>query len=699
MYCIAVDIGGTFTDCVVVNEQGETTTSKSLTTSHDPSQGVIEAVRVVAAQLGCSLEALLGNTNHFVHGCTIATNAMIERTGVKTGLITTKGFEDTIPIGRVLLKNAGLSEREIIHISERDKPDPPLIERDYIYGVSERLDYRGEVVVPLNVGEIEAAIDALVLKGVEAIAICFLWGFLNSAHERRARDLIRKRYPQLFITAASELVPVLGEYERSVTTVLNAYLGPKISGYLDNLQNRLAENGYRFPLLIIQTTGGLTTAQDARNRVVMTLDSGPVGGTLGAKFFGELYNEDNVICTDVGGTSFDVSLIHHKELQIETAPVIGQYTFRVPKVLMRSIGAGGGSVAWLDEVGALRVGPRSAHAVPGPACYGHGGDEPTVTDADLLLGYLNPDNFLGGRMRLDKKRAEEVLRRFAEKLRIDLIEVAHAIFKIQNAQMADLIRMCTIERGYDPRDFVLVAYGGAGPTHAIYYGMDVGVKMVRIFADSTVFSAYGMLTSEIIHTFEASSPMRSPFTPANFAHMNSILAELQDRVYRQFADEGIATGDVQIRRTLAVRFRLQRTELDIEVPDRQLNQQDGELLRQLFDEKYSLVYGPGTGYRKLGIEIMTFKVDGLHRAFSIKVRRGSLNKGDPSEARGSQRAAFFEGKGFVATVVYDGHRLQPGYVLPGPCIIERMGDTVLIPPDFTANVDEFYNIYVVMNGG
>ena len=657
MYCIAVDIGGTFTDCVVVDDLGKTTTSKSLTTPPDPSEGVIEAIRVAAEELGCTIESLLGNTSHFVHGCTIATNAMIERTGVKTGLITTKGFEDTIPIGRVLLKNAGLSEREIIHISERDKPEPPLIDREFIFGVSERLDYRGEVIVPLSLDELEKGVDRFVEKQVEAIAICFLWGFLNPAHEQQAQDFIRKRHPHLFVSAASDLVPVLGEYERSVTTVLNAYLGPRIAGYLESLQHRLSKKGYRFPILIIQTTGGLTTGRDIQTRAVMTLDSGPVGGTLGATFFGTLYEEDNVICTDVGGTSFDVSLIHHGELQTETTPVIGQYTFRVPKVLIRSIGAGGGSIAWVDSAGVLRVGPRSAHGIPGPACYGLGGEEPTVTDADLVLGYLNPDYFLAGRMKLDRGRAEAALSRLATQMGMDTVEVAHAIFKIQNAQMADLIRKCTLERGYDPRDFVLVAYGGAGPTHAVYYGMDVGVRTVRIFADSTVFSAYGMLTSDMVHTFQASVPIRSPFKGSDFSRMNEILGELKERVLTQFAAEGITAEAVQLKRTLSARFQLQRHELDIEIPDRELHEDYGDLLRHWFDEKYSPVYGANTGYRKLGIEIMTFRVDGLHTAFSINVPQAPLGDKDPSAARKGKRSAFFEGTGFVETDVYDGARL------------------------------------------
>lgn len=694
-YHIAVDIGGTFTDCVTMDEDGITRIAKVPTTPGDPSNGVFDALQVAAEDLGVSVSELLKNSRTFVHGCTIATNAMLQRAGVKTGLITTKGHEETIIIGRVLQKHAGLSERELIHTSRLHKAEPPIIDRELICGVSERVDFEGDIVVPLNLKEVEEAVQALVEHDhVEAIAICLLWSPINPSHEQRIRDLIRKEHPQIYVSTSVELVPLLGEYERTVTTVLNSYLGPLMVNYVEKLEQKLRDAGFPYPLLLMQATGGLTTAADAKVKPILTLDSGPVGGTCGSASFGEQYGEGNLICTDVGGTSFDVSLIHDGQLQRENEPVIDQYTFRIPKVATRSIGAGGGSIAWLDEAGVLRVGPLSAGADPGPACYDLGGEQPTATDADLVLGLLNPEYFLGGRMPLNRTKAELALSRLAHPLGIDVVEVAAGIFTIMNAHMADLIRKCTVERGFDPRDFVLLAYGGAGPTHAAFYGADVGPKTILALADSTAFSALGMLTSQIIHSFETSAPVRSPFTADKSKRMADIFEHLRGQLADQFRREGISAEEVDFEQSAFMKYEKQAHELQIRLDDEVLERSDGGKLVQAFLEKYGDTYGSQTAYTGAGIEVTSLRIDGLHKLLTPRMAEEEERlPADPSAALKGERQAYLrKGGGFITTPTYDGAKLRYGHTLQGPAIIERMGDTVVIPAGFVAFVDPYRNI-------
>jgi N-methylhydantoinase A len=382
-YRIGVDIGGTFTDCVVADEAGGRTVAKSPTTPGSLQDGVLEAVGVNAVQLGLTRSELLAATELFVHGTTQATNAMLTRTGARTGLITTAGHEDAIIIGKVYSKVAGLPERDLVHSSRLRKPDP-IVPRSLIRGVSERIDRDGDVLVVLNEAEVIEAIDSLLGAGVEAIAVSLLWSFVNDSHERRIKELLAERAAGVFTAYSHEVAPVLGEYERTATTAITAYVGPKVVGYLETLEAQLRAEGFAHPLLVMQASGGLTSVLDAAARPIVTLDSGPTGGILGCQHLGRLYGEENVICTDVGGTSFDVGLILRGEVPLEVEPVVAQYSLRMPKVLVHSIGSGGGSIAWLDEGGLLRVGPQSAGSRPGPACYGGGGEQATVTDADLV---------------------------------------------------------------------------------------------------------------------------------------------------------------------------------------------------------------------------------------------------------------------------------------------------------------------------
>jgi N-methylhydantoinase A len=496
----------------------------------------------------------------------------------------------------------------------------------------------------------------------------------------------------VFTAYSHEVAPVLGEYERTATTAITAYVGPKVVGYLEQLESRLREDGLAHPLLVMQASGGLTSVLDAAARPIVTLDSGPTGGILGCQHLGRLYGESNVICTDVGGTSFDVGLILGGEVPLESEPVVAQYSLRMPKVLVNSIGSGGGSIAWLDEGGLLRVGPQSAGSRPGPACYGSGGLEATVTDADLVLGYLDGDHFLGGRMRLDRGLALAALARLGERLGMEAEEVAVGVFRIINSQMADLIRKSTIEQGHDPRECVLVAYGGAGPTHAVFYGHDIGVRAILVLADSTVFSAEGMLTCDITHTAEASRVVGTPFTQDSLAALTARFEALEARVIGQFAAEGAALEEVSLARTIGVRFRQQVQALEVDVDAGTLDGSAGERILERFIERYGQVYGEGALLLGGGNEVELHRVVGTRAIEPVAFPEHELEGPDPAAALKGERSAYFEPAGFIATRVYDGHALRAGNVVEGPAIIERMGDSVVVPPQFRAQVDPLMTI-------
>ncbi|MDP2719945.1 MAG: hydantoinase/oxoprolinase family protein, partial [Dehalococcoidia bacterium] len=361
-------------------------------------------------------------------------------TGAKTCLVTTSGNKDVLFIGRVAQKVAGLSERELIHQTALKKADPPLIDPLHSWEVSERIDFQGKVVVSLNVKEVEKVVENIKDNDIEAVAISCLWSFLNNSHEEEIKKIIEEKIPGIYLCISSEVAPLIGEYERTVTTVLSAYIAPKLIEYLKKLQDKLQQRGYKKQMLIAHSMGGLSSLDEVTHRPLLTLDSGPAGGVLGTRNFGSIYNEPNIIAVDMGGTSFDVSLIHNSEISLDERPVIGQYTFLTPKIATYSIGAGGGSIVWIDPYGIPQVGPQSAGASPGAVCYDMGGKEPTVTDVDLALGYLSPDYFLEGRQKLNKAKAEAALDRLARKLGLDVIQTAMGAFKIVNSHMADLVR-------------------------------------------------------------------------------------------------------------------------------------------------------------------------------------------------------------------------------------------------------------------
>lgn len=702
-YVVSVDSGGTFSDCVVVDSEGAIVRAKSPSTPPNFEQGVLDSVAVAADRLGLTTEALLADTTLFAHGTTVATNILITRTGAKTALLTTRGHEDAIIIGRTVQKVAGLSESEIVNVARLAKAEP-LVPRSSIHGVDERIDRNGAVVAPLHLESTDELVEILRRDGVEAIAISFLWSFLNPDHERRLRDRLTEAangngQPSWFVTASSDLVPVIREYERTATTALNAYLTPGVHGYLERMGQRLRAGGHRGAISVMHSAGGVSSLDEARRRGVSLLSSGPAGGMLGTRELARRLGLDPVIATDVGGTSFDVGTIVDGEPGYADAPVFAKYPVALPIIDVTSIGAGGGSIAWVErDTGVLRVGPQSAGASPGPACYGAGGTEPTVTDANVVLGGIDPANFLGGRMRLDPDLALEALRsRVADPLGLEPEVAAARIVDIVNSQMADLIRRVTIERGLDPAGFTVFAYGGAAGMHAGAYARKLGCGHVVVPRAAAVFSAFGIGMSDVKRVAIVSDPSRAPF---DLARWQERFAELEAALEREFEEERLPTRDLSLQRSVELQFRGQVHALRVPVEPADLELDDGgEQVIDRFTERYEAKYGPGTAYRKAGVEAMTFVVEGVG-GMPLPQAEPLADEGtDPAGALTGRRPVYLPESGGLATAdVYSAEALRPGNELKGPAIVEAEDTTVLMPPGQRLWVDGFLNLRIEVNG-
>ena len=691
-YNIGVDIGGTFTDCVVVDDSGRLFIGKASSTPDDFAQGTINAVREVARQLGLDVRELLGATRLFFHGCTVGDNTLLTRSGPKTGLITTRGFGDTLLMMRGK-KTEGLTETEAAHFSALDKPEP-LVPRRFIKEVKERIDYKGAVLLALDMDEAEAAIDDLLDEGVEAIAICLLWSVANDSHERAIAEFIRKKYPELFVSMSSEVAPYLGEYERTATTVFNAYIGSTISAYLANLGRMLASAGLRNEPLIMQAYGGVLGLEASARNAIGMIESGPAAGVVGTQFLANLMSERNALVTDMGGTTFKVSVVRDGKIERNYSPVILRHNVLATKIWVESIGAGGGSIAWVDQdSGLLKVGPQGAGAKPGPVCYAQGGTEPTVCDADLILGFLDENYFLGGRMILAKDAARHAIdEKIAKPLGVSVVEAASGIYRITNAHMADLVRRATVERGYDPRQFVLFVVGGAGPVHAARYAAEIGITQVVIPLTSAVQGALGVITSDVV--FEYGRSDRSPF-PADLQRVDGNFANLIARARNDLHAMRFTENDIVIQRSMDMRYRYQSHELNVALPPgvSPLTASDMNTLDAAFDRLYELTYGPGSGYRDAGKEIVTYRVSASGIIGKPEIRKGQNGTKTAVIALKGRRQVFFEeANGFVETPIYDFERLLPGHELSGPAIIESTVTTIVVNPRDRARMDEYRNV-------
>jgi N-methylhydantoinase A len=690
-YRLGIDIGGTFTDGALVDETtGEILIVKVPTTPVDPAIGFMATIERALQRSQSSSDTI----RLVVHATTVATNALIEGKTARVGMITTRGFRDVLEIGRQIR-----SRLYDVHLT---KPRP-LVSRRWSVEVGERLDAAGQVLEPLDTEAVRHAVRQLKAENVEAIVCCFLHSYINPAHERLAADIIRAEYPEAFLSISSDVCPEFREYLCASTTAVNAAIMPLVSRYLDALERRLQAQGIAAPFYVMQSSGGVMSVQSAKQRPVYMVESGPAAGVIAAGAFALPHGYGDVISFDMGGTTAKVGLIRDGRPQLSTEFEVGGqaitplgegrgsgYPVRTPVIDLVEVGAGGGSETWIDAGGALRVGPRSAGAVPGPVCYGQGGTTPTITDANLLLGRLNAEFFLGGEIALDLEASRNVMMAHCGRpLQLDAMQAASGIVEIANAHMMGAIRLISVQRGYDPRDFVLVAFGGAGPLHANVLARELGIPTILIPPSPGIASALGMLMTDLTHEFVATR--RQLLTHLEPAALIALFSDYEVQGDGLLAHEGVTPAQRHLVRTLDLRYRGQSHELTVMVPSGVLTAQDLERIEEQFHETHARAYGYAA--REDPVELVNVRLTAI--GVSPKPRLKALPKGTGdfhTAVKGYRPVWFSETSGFTSCPIVDRYRLRWGDVVPGPAVIEELDSTTVVHPDYQTQVDQFGNL-------
>ena len=679
-YRLGIDVGGTFTDlCLFDERSGEVAVYKTPSTPADQSEGIASGVEGLLRQSGVAAEQL----GYLGHGSTVATNAMLEGRLARTGLIATEGFRDLLEIRR--------QKRPALYDLFFDKPEP-LAPRHLRLEVAERIGADGAVVRPLDEAATRQAVRQLVAAGVEAIAICFLYSFVNPAHERRAAEIARQEAPGLAVWVSHEVLPEFREFERLSTTVANAVLGPVVDRYLSNFAERVGRLGVPVRPYIVQSNGGIMSVATARQRPASMLLSGPSGGGMGAVYVAGLAGLENVITLDMGGTSTDVSLVEGGAPKVSTDKEIAGYPVRVPMIDVNSIGAGGGSIGWIDPGGALKVGPRSAGAVPGPACYGRGGTLPTVSDANVLTRRLNPERILGGRMAIDAEAARRAIEeQVARPLGLETLDAALGLLTIVDANMVLATRMVSVERGYDPRDFTLVAFGGAGPLHAISIAAELGLKRVLVPEAPGILCALGLLVTDMRADYVRTAlGLTAQTRPEELA---AIWAELETRAGEWLEEEGIGPDKRLLQRTVEMRYLGQNYELAVGAPGSGWDAAAQEELARRFHAEHERAYGYSAPEEPTQIVNLRVTAYGLTPHIRLRAHDADGRSLDAA-AIGERRVHWLRGRPAEPTPIYDRARLQPGHRLSGPAIVEQLDSTTLIAPGQQAWLDQYRNLHV-----
>ena len=694
-YVIGVDVGGTFTDAVLADEAGNVLGAKSPSTPPDYSVGVLDVLASLAEQMDLSVEQLLSQTHHIAHGTTSSLNALVMGNVPPVGFITTRGHRDSIYIMNVEGRYLGRSAEELQNVLVQNKSHG-LIPKRHAFEVTERLDRDGTVVVELNEDEARAAIQSLVDDGVAAIAVSLLWSFRNPVHERRIRELVREISPDLFVSLSSEVSPRIREFARNATTIMSTQIGPGLRDYLSSLEGKLRDLGLAGPLLVMQSNGGAVAAAEAPATAISTIGSVLTGGIVGSVSLGRQLGHRNIISTDVGGTTFLAGLIVDGEPVRASSTIINHHPINVPTLQVHAIGSGGGAIAWIDAGGNLQVGPHSAQAVPGPACYGQGGLEPTNTDANLVLGILTERGLLGGRKALDIAASREAIRtRIAEPLGLSVDDAAAAIYAIQNAQTGDLLRKVVVEAGHDPRNFIVYAFGGAGPAHCAAYAAEVGVRQVVVPLGevASAFSAYGLAASDIALAAELSDPL--PF-PMDSVRVEKNFAQLESQVRDSLARQGIRFARVELFREIDMRYSMQLAELAAPVGDGPIDDTEIAATAARFEQRYAEMFGAGSGFREAGMQAITYRVRAVGvLPFSPSLPGVARAAGtDPSAAHIGTRQIRLGIDGFATTDIYDYSKLLAGHLISGPAIVEVPTTTVVVPAGTTGLVDGLGNLII-----
>jgi len=669
---LGVDTGGTFTDvCLFDTESHEIVVAKVCSTPDDPGSAVMDGVRAILARhAGLDDESFsLDKVDYFAHGTTVATNALLQEREVPTGLITTRGFKDLLELGR--------QKRPKLYDFTAQKP-VPLVSRDLRLEVTERIRYDGFVVEGADDDEIRSRVKTLQVAGVEAIAVCFLYSYLNPKHEDAVRRIVKEEYPGVFLSVSHEVLPEFREFERLSTTVVNAFLGPVMQRYLARLQENLRAAGLSVEPKVTQSNGGVMTFDYAQQMPVRTLLSGPSTGVVGAAKIATQVGHPNIITFDMGGTSSDVALVRNGRPTSSNGIVLDGRPVRAPMLDINTVGAGGGSIAWIDSGGHLKVGPQSAGAEPGPACYGLGNEEPTVTDANVALGILNQETLLGGTMPIDASLSFRTVERLGRKLGLSACETAQGIISVVTANMARAIRVISVQRGYDPADYALIAFGGAGPLHSARLAAELGMNHTIIPQYPGAMSALGMLMTELRTDYTATEIKL--LSEDNLPRVTRLLDTLETQAHEWFAQEVTNGERTSLRRVIDIRYRGQNYELGEEVPQ---GSPDSSWLRQVADNFHD-AHERRFGYNNPDetIELVTFRIEAR-----VEVPQASFThfEEEPSplalEPAAYRRVYLPEHKDYIECPVYERRDLQPGHQLTGPCVIEQYDSTTLVLPN------------------
>lgn len=679
-YKIGIDVGGTFTDFLLAYEDGTTQIYKVLSTPDDPSIGLIRGLEEMAKDRDIPVQEFIKNVDTIVHGTTVTTNAVLTYRGAKTGLLTTKGVRDALEMRR------GIREEQY---NNRCTNVEPLVPRYLRHPINERLDYKGDVITPIREEDVHEAVKLFTEEGVEAIAICFMNSFANKDHEEVAAKIIREKIPNAYLTVSNTLLPSIRFYDRISTTVLNSYVGPILRNYLTNLLRRLKEIGFKGVLLIMQSNGGVISPEIAIENAAVTLLSGPAGGPVAGVTYTAIQGYKDCVTVDMGGTSFDAALIKNRTPLITTEGEINRLRLALPMLNIVTIGAGGGSVGWIDEGGLLRMGPQSAGAKPGPACYGLGGKLPTCTDADLLLGYLDKNYFAGGKILLHEEKAIKAIRtHIADIMKMDIIEAAAGMYHVINVNMAAGVREVSVKRGEDPRDFPLVVAGGAGPNHACMIALELEIPIMIVPKESSIFCAAGMLMSDLQHNFVRTYV--NPLEKMNVNRFRDLFSDMEKEGNSLLKSEHISKNRIQFIYSIDMRYIKQYHEVNVLVTQEEIHKGNLESIAKRFHPEHNRLYGYSLEELGTPIEIINLRLTCIGRTEKPKFLKMKVTGQDPCKAFKKKRKVYLPvKKRFQEVSVYDGDRLRYGNKIEGPAIIEQVNTTTFVSPEFSVVCDAY----------
>ncbi len=679
-YKIGIDVGGTFTDFLLAFPDGTSKIYKVLSTPDDPSVGLLNGISDMASDLDTSLEKFLEQVETIVHGTTVTTNAVLTYNGAKTGLLTTAGLRDSLEMRR------GIREEQY---NNRYTNVVPLVPRYLRRPVEERIDYQGDVVTSFNPESVEEAVELFEKEGVDSVAICFMNSFANKEHETKAARIIKEKMPDCYLSVSSSLLPSIRFYDRVSTTVLNSYVGPVLRRYLQSLVTKLKDHNFQGTLLIMQSNGGIVAPEVAADEAAVTLLSGPAAGPVAGVSYTSINGFDDCITVDMGGTSFDAALIKNKTPLVTTEGDINRLRLALPMLDIVTIGAGGGSIGWIDEGSLLRMGPQSAGSQPGPACYDQGGELPTCTDADLILGYLDADYFAGGKMKLNYERAEKAIKtHIADKLKFDLVEAAAGMYDVINVNMASGVREVSVKRGDDPRDFPLVLAGGAGPNHACMIAHELEIPVIIVPKESSIFCAAGMLMSDLKHDFVRT--YSTTFSELKKETFLKYFKEMENEGKNYLRSEGIPENRIKNIYALEMRYTKQYHEVKVEVTREDVYDFKLDGIARQFHKKHNLLYGYSLEEENTPIELLNIRLTSIGDTEKPAFIEEKHDGEDPSKAFKRYRKAYLPTrKEFAELPVFDGFGLKHGNRITGPAIIEQVNTTTFLTSEYTLLVDRY----------